>query len=336
MDWDKLNLNTLERLRKTFLSGPAANGNYWRKWDDLEQYDFVFARRIGWKWDAVLGELKQRGWQPPSGVLLDWGCGTGMAARCALRHFGAAKFREVRVHDQSKLAERFAVGAVKKETGRLKVLAATQETLASRKPIGLLLLSHVLNELSDEQLAEVLQLCRRAKAVIWVEPGAHAESRRLTETREQLLNEFHVIAPCTHAGRCEMLTSSNERHWCHFFADPPKEIMRDPVWARFSREMRIDLRSLPYSYLALQHRKVKPQAELKDVSELTRIIGRPRVYKPVAKLFCCDGNGLFDREAQKRDLPELYKACKKDEQSNLYQLKLMGERIAEAKAAELE
>ncbi|MGB0581450.1 MAG: small ribosomal subunit Rsm22 family protein [Limisphaerales bacterium] len=333
MDWDKLNLNTLERLRKTFLAGEADVGNYWRKWDDLEQYDFIFARRIGWKWDAVLGELKRLGWQPPSGVMLDWGCGTGMASRCVLQHFGAAKFREVRVHDQSKLAERFAIGAVKQETGRLKVSAANSDTLASRKPLGLLLLSHVLNELPPEQIANVIQLCQRAKAVIWVEPGAHAESRRLVEVREQLLKDFKVMAPCTHANRCEMLASSNERHWCHFFADPPKEILKDPIWNRFSREMRIDLRSLPYSYLVLQHRKVKQQEETKNQSGLTRIIGRPRVYKPVLKMFCCDESGLKDREAQKRDLPELYKICKKNEQTDLYQLTLKDERIAEATPA---
>ena len=68
MDWNSINLATLERLRKTFLDADATAGNYWRKWDDLETYDFVYARRIGWKWDAVLADLKRLGWTPPPGV----------------------------------------------------------------------------------------------------------------------------------------------------------------------------------------------------------------------------------------------------------------------------
>jgi ribosomal protein RSM22 (predicted rRNA methylase) len=331
MDWDSINLNTLDRLRATFLAGRPPEENYWRKWDDLANYDFVFARRIGWKWDAVLSDLKRLGWSPPAGVLLDWGCGTGIATRRFLEHYGPATFREIRVHDRSNIAKRFAAETIRRETARLKVSAATDEILNSRKPIGLLLISHVLNELSEEDRTRLLKLCQRSKAVIWVEPGSHDESRDLIEFREQLRGDFRVIAPCTHTGRCELLTSSNERHWCHFFAEPPAEILRDHRWSNFARDMKIDLRSLPYSYLVVQHRKVKSATDLLDLSSLTRVVGRPRVYKPMAKVFCCDERGLIDREAQKRDAPDLYRACRKKELGNLCELTLNGERILSTK-----
>lgn len=330
MDWNTINLATLERLRKTFLSADSSAGNYWRKWDDLENYDFVYARRIGWKWDAVLSDLKRLGWTPPPGVLLDWGCGTGIATRRFLENFGPSSIREIRVHDRSQIAMRFAGEAIRRSTGRLKVGAATHETLTSRKPVGLLLISHVLNELDAPGLAELEKLCQRAKAIIWVEPGSHTESRALIELREKLRGDFRVIAPCCHANRCEMMSSANERHWCHFFAEPPRDILGNAAWTQFSREMRIDLRSLPYSYLVLQHRKVKATTELRDLSGVTRVIGRPRVYKPMAKAFCCDEKGLIDREAQKRDAGEFYKVCKKKESKTLYRFDLDGERIVGA------
>lgn len=326
MDWDKLNLNTLERLRARFLGQTPDTGNYWRGWSDLEHYDFVFAQRIGWKWDAVLTDLKRLGWTPPPGLLLDWGCGTGIATRRILESFGAAAFREVRTHDRSGLAMRFAAEAARRDAGRTRVLPADTETLRGKKPFGLLALSHVINELDDEQLSGLTSLCRRAKSIIWVEPGTHKDSRRLIEVREQLRDEFRVIAPCLHQNRCEMLLGANERHWCHFFAKPPEGILGDSHWRKLSHLLGIDIRSLPYSCLVLQHRKVKSEPTA-DIAGYTRVIGRPRVYKPLVKLFCCDESGLEDREAQKRDAPEFYKACKKEDVDTLCRLKLGDGRI---------
>ena len=321
MDWDQINLNILDRLRARFLGQTPDTGNYWRGWDDLEHYDFVFAQRIGWKWDAVLADLKRLGWTPPPGTLLDWGCGTGIASRRILTAFGSTGFRELRVHDRSGLAMRFAAESARKLAGRTKVSPANAETFQGKKPFGLLALSHVINELDDEQLAEVTRLCRRAKSVIWVEPGTHADSRRLIEVREQLRDEFEVVAPCLHQHRCEMLLGANERHWCHFFAAPPEGVLGDDRWRKLARLLGVDLRSLPYSYLVLQHRRVKAEATA-DTTGVTRFIGRPRVYKPMVKVFCCDETGLEDREAQKRDLPEFYKICKKGDVDTLQRLQL--------------
>ena len=79
VSWETLDWEALETLRRCFLEGAPADGSYWREWSDLASYDFTYGQRIGWKWDAVLDELARRGWQPPSGPLLDWGCGSGIA-----------------------------------------------------------------------------------------------------------------------------------------------------------------------------------------------------------------------------------------------------------------
>ena len=81
MDSSQIDWNALQRLRRTFLEAPLAATDYWQSESDLASYDATFAQRIGWKWDYVLLELQRRGWSPPEGGLLDWGCGSGIASR---------------------------------------------------------------------------------------------------------------------------------------------------------------------------------------------------------------------------------------------------------------
>ena len=84
----------LERLRARFLDAPSEGGDYWSSPDLLAAYDATFGERIGWKWDAVLAELRARGWAPPAGTaVLDWGCGSGVAGRRVLGAFGAPHFQ---------------------------------------------------------------------------------------------------------------------------------------------------------------------------------------------------------------------------------------------------
>ena len=88
--WSVAQMKELVRLRQGFLSGTAGTQDYWRGTEDLDLYERTFAQRIGWKWDAVLGELEGRGWMPPSRTLVDWGCGTGIASRRVSAHWAGA------------------------------------------------------------------------------------------------------------------------------------------------------------------------------------------------------------------------------------------------------
>src|SRR5437667_10875927 len=122
LTWDTLDWAALDRLRDTFLATKPAGANYWMSRSDLENYDFTFAQRIAWKWDAVLRELRLRGWTPPpGGPLLDWGCGSGIAGRRVAEFFGPDHFTDLRVFDRSPLAIEFAV-------------ARAQETFPSLSP----------------------------------------------------------------------------------------------------------------------------------------------------------------------------------------------------------
>jgi hypothetical protein len=112
--------------------------------------------------------------------LLDWGCGTGIAARRIL--FAWPKIAEVSLHDRSPLALGFArerIGAEHPAVAFGSGVRVDRDTL--------LIASHVINELDGRTRAELLALARAAGEVIWVEAGSHADSRRLGEIRAELL-----------------------------------------------------------------------------------------------------------------------------------------------------
>jgi len=182
-----------------------------------------------------------------------------------------------------------------------------------------LIVSHVLGELNDGALQGLLAMVRRARTVVWVEPGTHEISRRLIDVRERLREEFSVVAPCTHQAACGMLAVGNERHWCHHFAPAPPEIHTDGNWRKFGLLAGIDLRSLPLSYLVLDRRPAplvtqpppSPPAQPPALG-VYRVIGRPRVYKAYAHLFGCDQTGVRDYRLMKRHDPDAFNTIKKE------------------------
>jgi len=289
----------LKRLRERFLNRTAGERDYWRSEDELALYDSTFGERIGWKWDAVLAELVRRGWSPRSRRLIDWGCGSGIAGRRAIAAW--PQFEQIALHDRSTLAVAFA-------QARLQVMHPTVAVrrLDPAATGGLLLVSHVANELPPATLAALLAQAARCDDVIWVEAGTHEDSRQLSGIREQLMaTGLSVVAPCTHQARCGMLVPENEQHWCHHFAAPPQEAFRDARWAEFGRGLGIDLRSLPYSFLVLSR---TPAALAPGWS---RVIGEPREAKGFMRVLSCQAEGVAEFMLQKRDAPELYRAFHK-------------------------
>lgn len=326
MNLTALDWTALDRLRETFLRGQPAGPAYWRSASDLASYDATFGERIGWKWDAVLRELKLRGWSPPRGPLLDFGCGSGIAGRRVVAAFGAARFTRLTVHDRSGLAEEFARASARTEFPGLVVDRAEPGQMAGGEPLGTLVVSHVLNELPAPQRRHLLALAARAAAVIWVEPGTYADSHELVAVREELRERFTVIAPCTHRAACGLLAPGNERHWCHHFAAPPPGIFADSDWTRFAQRAGIDLRSLPYSFLVLGS-KSEPSAEVSPGPPVSRLLGAARHYKGFAKAFSCDGSGVRELMLQKRDVPKVLKTLADLDRPALFAWETEGNRV---------
>jgi hypothetical protein len=316
LSWDTLDWTALDRLREGFLQRQGADGSYWNSRDDLANYDFTYAQRIGWKWDAVLQELRRRGWTPPPGPMLDWGCGSGIAARRVLDTFGAAPCHTLRVFDRSPLAMDYAATRAAERFPGLRVETWDPTTALAAEAEdgpGTLVISHVLNELDEAGGKALRAVIDRAAAVLWVEPGTHADSRALIAVRASLRDTFHVIAPCPHQEACGLLAPENARHWCHHFADPPPGLMADAHWVRFAQRAGIDLRRLPYSFLVLERKPARDITAGLPGSDWNRVLGEPRMYKGFAKVLACQAGGVRELELQKRDAPDLFKAMKAGE-----------------------
>lgn len=328
MNFESLDWEVLDRLRETFLTDARTAGPYWHTVSDLEAYDQTYAERIGWKWDAVLAELRRRGWTPPAGgTVFDWGCGSGVAGRRVLQAFGAAHFAGLRLHDHSPLAVDYAEHRARRDFPALAVDRADVRFLRGDEPIGLLVISHVLNELDEAGRADLAALLARAQSVLWVEPGTHEVGRALSSWRERLQAEgLHAVAPCTHAAPCGLLAAGNERHWCHHFAEPPPSLFATSDWVRFGQRAGIDLRSLPYSFLVLDRRPVAPPADV------ARILGEPRLYKGYAKLFACSATGVEELTLQKRTAPDLFRQLKKSTGPLFYRWERTGTTVTAATA----
>lgn len=301
MNWTELDWTALDRLRDGFLGGGAAAGPYWQTESALASYDLTFGERIGWKWDHVLAELQLRGWRPPARTVLDWGCGSGVAARRVIATFGPGSFDELCVWDHEPIAADFAAAAASRAFPGLRVSQVTPGFLQGDAPLGLLVVSHVLNELAPTALADLRRLVERATAVLWIEPGTHAVSRQLGALREELRDRFTVVAPCTHTHACPALAPGQEREWCHQFAAPPAEIFANPDWVKFGQRAGIDLRSLPYSFLALDRTAPPPAVGW------SHLIGRPKHFKPYARFLNCDADGLAELTLPKRTDTALFK-----------------------------
>jgi len=295
-----INWPTLKRLRRGFLAGTAGATDYWRTLDDLRQYDDTFAQRIGWKWDFVLRDLAEPGWQPTGTNIVDWGCGSGIASRAVLDQFGRNDQTKLWLSDRSPLAVRFATERAKAKYPGLRIGKGIPDR------IDLLLVSHVVTEMAQPQIEQLVQLATKAGAVIWVEPGTYEASLTLIAVRERLRKQFQLVAPCTHQNICGILVPENEGHWCHFFAEPPREIFIDGFWTKFGQEMEIDLRSLPLSYLVMDRRPVPASA-----ANATRVLGRPNLFKPYAEILGCSSKGVCACKLMKRTHADVYRQLKK-------------------------
>ena len=324
LTWETLDWPTLDRLRETFLASQPGVSAYWSSFDDLANYDFTYARRIGWKWDAVLRELRQRGWTPPPGPLMDWGCGSGIAGRRVLEFFGPDLFKRLRLFDRSPLAMEFAAEAAHVAFPRMDVGACAESETGVP---GTLIISHILNELDEAGGRALRKVIDGAEAVLWVEPGTPADSRALIALRESLRDQFHVIAPCTHQAGCGLLAPENSRHWCHHFAAPPPGIMGDSNWVRFAQRAGVDLRSLPYSFLVLERKGLRDPTPGLLSDDWSRVLGQSRVYKGFTRVLSCQSDGVRDLELQKRVNPEVHRAFKHGSASSLWQWKVEGRRI---------
>lgn len=316
MNFSQHALNALSRLRTQFLNAQEGLADYWSSEELLALYDATFAERIGWKWNFVLKDLDAHHWTLPDGTLVDWGCGTGIASQKILQSPIGSAIRNVSLFDRSTLSVEFAT---KKLT---RLFPNTRFTQGDTLDAQSVLISHVLNELSNAELSRLLMRLKHATSIIWVEPSQKQIATRLVEVREALRNDFHIVAPCVHQASCGMLAPENARHWCHHVALPPQEAFTESKWAKFADALHIDLSDLSLSYLVLDKRSLKPLSP-----NVKRLVGNVRLYKATASVLLCDEQGVREVELTKRDLPDVFKAFKKGKIASLPSVEVESGRI---------
>jgi SAM-dependent methyltransferase len=297
-DWERLAAMRGSFLRQIGETAPLPD--YWSSTRDLEIYDATFGARIRWKWNAVLEEIKRRGVEVPSGTILDFGAGTGVATRAFLAAFGTAG-RGVRFMDRSRAAVAYAQEVTRGEHPDLDVEAPDPAAA------DVMLASHVLDELDDAGRAQFVAHAKAAKLLIWIESGAKSTSRALSAVRDALLDDLDPLLPCTHRSACGVLAAGRDGDWCHHFAPPAPEAFTTLFWRTFSRRLSIDMRALPYSYLVAQKRSAATQYD----PDVVRVLGTPRFDKGRATLLACGSAGV--REAvllERLDKPR-FKALEK-------------------------
>lgn len=301
----------LSALRQRFLQGSAGEQNYWESPRLLELYDQTFAQRIAWKWRYALSELRRLQWQTPASSVLDWGCGTGIAARAFLRAFALAQ-AQLALHDRSALATKFAEKKIREEFPDASFLPFDDAAFQ-----GVVLLSHVITELSARDFDALLERLRAATAILWVESGEYRASRKLIEARERLRADFRIVAPCAHQGRCGLLAAENDAHWCHHFARAPQAAFTEKRWAEFKARLGIDLSQLPLSYLVLDKRAAPLLPE-----SSARLIGGGRLYKGYALLLACSAQGVAECRLSARRFPQAHRQMKKGELDTLFSMQI--------------
>lgn len=295
--WDRV-----REIRHQYVAGADFSKPYWNSESDLESYDSTLAQRIKWKFEFVLNRLDALGWKPNGGTIIDWGCGTGIASRTFFEHFGEESGSEIHFYDHSNLSVYFARKKFA-ETFPSLILKSGLPKLSGDETV---LISHVVTELSADQLKELKEYLKNAGTVIWVDAGTSVVSRTLIQIREELKSDLQVIAPCTHQNSCGLLEEKNQKHWCHFFAESPREIFMSAEWSEFARNLNVHLNELPVSYLVLDKRG------LNQKNPFTRILGKPRIYKGYSQILCCNENGINENRLSQRTFPDVFKKFKKE------------------------
>lgn len=285
---DSKTLSILKQIRSQFLKeSPSTTTDYWSSLEHLKAYDEVFARRILWKWDAVIGELRHRSISLPNGPILDYGSGTGVACEAVSQmHQG-----EFLLYDRSALATKFARDKLKAANINAKSIQDP-----TREVYTTFLASHVLSEMETLEFERFLSCMKQARFLILVEAGTPAVANRLAHIRENLIaNDWYTVSPCTHNLSCPLLNLNND--WCHFFTRPPSEVFTESKWGKIGSELGIDLRSLPLSYLVMSKDPIHLDGK-------RRLIGRIRSGPKASLFYSCgiDGFKHHQEKIVKKDL----------------------------------
>ncbi|ALC40217.1 CG13126 [Drosophila busckii] len=205
----------------------------------------------------VLSELQQRDGQFKPRSFFDFGSGigTGMWVASELWRDSIFEYYNVdRSREMNELSELILQGGLENKQRSLKNVFYRQFLPAIATKYELVVISHTLFELSDQQQREevLLNLWRKCDGyMVIVEEGTRRGSELVNEARMFLLKsalqaeeKAHTLAPCPHDQRCPRLSDLADRTPCNF------PITYAPL--RISSDVKSDRASSLYSYVILK------------------------------------------------------------------------------------
>lgn len=229
------------------------------------------------------------GWAPRSLLDLGTGPGTGLWASVAqwpsLTSIVATDQEPALLRLGQELARQTSSDALRKvrwKQGDVRRLRPEEE-----ERFDLVVIGHVLNELSEDARSEVVSRAWNLTAglLLIVEPGTPMGFEVVRRARERLLAaDAHTVAPCAHDRPCPLADD-----WCHF----PQRIIR-PRFQRRARGATGQWEDAKYSFAAMA--RFAP-----DVLIGGRVIREPRSNKAYAEVQVSELRGIVRYQAQKRD-----------------------------------
>lgn len=141
-------------------------------------------------------------------------------------------------------------------------------------PVDIVAFSYVLTE-----LAQIPKAALSAEAILVIEPSTQEDGRNLMEVRQTLIDKgFHIWGPCTHQGKCPLLTQS-KKDWCH-----DRIHLEMPEWfLNIEKHLRFKNKTITFSYLLA--RKTAPI----QLPNSARLVGDMLPEKGKSKIMICRG-----------------------------------------------
>jgi ribosomal protein RSM22 (predicted rRNA methylase) len=185
-------------------------------------------------------------------------------------------------------------------TAQWRQIALTGALPASTPTYDLIVLGHVLNELTpdvrDALVASAWDHC--SGLLLVVEPGTSSAFPIVLRARDLLIEHgAHTLAPCAHDLPCP-LPAAAPNDWCHF----PLQIER-PAFQRIAKEASAGWEEAKFSYAAMS--RCPPETPI-----YARLIHQPHLTKVGADLTLSTNDATITRaRILKRDRPAYRQAA---------------------------
>jgi ribosomal protein RSM22 (predicted rRNA methylase) len=167
---------------------------------------------------------------------------------------------------------------------------------------GLVTLSYVLGELTEQDQAAAVDVAARAAgAVVIVEPGSPDGYARILAARARLIAAgLRIAAPCPHGAGCPIEPGTD---WCHFSVRVNRSSLHRQVKGG----------ALPYedekfSYVAAVHPEALAGAHPRSAA--ARVLARPQLRKGQVLLDLCTAGGSLERTTVTKRHGTLYRAAR--------------------------